>query len=358
MISGTDPSRAGGLSLEQWIALNDEIAALVRAGIPLERGLSSVGSDLPGRLRGVSQQLARALGRGESLPSALAAVGDAVPPIYRAVVEAGSRTGRLSSALERLADYARNYNELRRGIGLALMYPLIVLGMGYVLFVGFVSQIVPRFVEAYSVLHLHIHPLIRVLDRMGERVWSWGPVVPALVGLGLGAWWLSGRAGAFPSGRVGILFGAIPWVRGILANSRAANFAELLALLVEHDVPLPEALDLASRAAGDRRLIRSAGGIAEGVRRGEPLDQLARQAGSMPPLLRWMIAASYVQGTLVTGLRHGAMTYRRRALYQAEMARTFLPTFLLLAIGATATIFFTLTIFVPFSRLIHQLSFA
>ena len=46
----TSPSSKPVITLDQLVALNDEIAALVRAGVPLDRGLRSLGEDLPGRL--------------------------------------------------------------------------------------------------------------------------------------------------------------------------------------------------------------------------------------------------------------------------------------------------------------------
>ena len=48
------------ITLDQLIALNDEIAALVRAGVPLDRGLRSLGEDLPGRLGRFARQLSAA----------------------------------------------------------------------------------------------------------------------------------------------------------------------------------------------------------------------------------------------------------------------------------------------------------
>ena len=41
---------AGRISIDELAALNDEIAALVRAGVPLDRGLLGAGGDLPGGL--------------------------------------------------------------------------------------------------------------------------------------------------------------------------------------------------------------------------------------------------------------------------------------------------------------------
>ena len=137
-------ARPGPITLDQLLALNDEIAALVRAGIPLERGLQVAGRDLRGRLGRLASALGQRLSRGESLSDALRGEERAVPPLYRAVVEAGARSGRLTVALEGLAEYVRGYSEARTAIGLALWYPLLVLALAYGLFVGLVSLAVPR----------------------------------------------------------------------------------------------------------------------------------------------------------------------------------------------------------------------
>src|SRR3954469_24336539 len=139
----SEPGTAGGgaIGLEDLIALNDEIAALVRAGVPLERGLLDVGGDLRGRLRAIATALGERMSRGASLPQALEAEGERIPRVYRAVVEAGLRTGRLAVALEGLARFARGVAELRRVVGLALIYPLLVMVVAYTLFVGFVVVI-------------------------------------------------------------------------------------------------------------------------------------------------------------------------------------------------------------------------
>ena len=133
------------MSLDHLIALNDEIAALVRTGLPLERGLREVGGDFRGRLSRAMTDLAERMSRGESLPEALTAEGKRLPRIYRAVVEAGLRAGRLAAALEGLAGFVRAYLDSRRAIGLALCYPLMVLTLAYGLFVLLVVQVVSRF---------------------------------------------------------------------------------------------------------------------------------------------------------------------------------------------------------------------
>ena len=95
-------SNAGAITLEQLVALNDEMAALVRVGVPLERGLETLGADLPGRPGRLAEMLASRMDAGESLSQILADEDQRFPPVWRAVVEAGLRSGHLAAALESL----------------------------------------------------------------------------------------------------------------------------------------------------------------------------------------------------------------------------------------------------------------
>ena len=357
-----EPAGGGGITLDQLIALNEEIAALARAGLPLERNLGAIGGDLPGRLGAITRALGERMARGEGLADALEAEGAGLPPAYRAAVEAGLRAGRLPVALEGLASFARNYAELRRAVGLALMYPLTVLALAYGLFVAFAAGIAPRFLRAFESFRVArgLRPLAG-LARLGETAAYWGPVLPAVLLLGLGvAWARSGGAAGLGRGRGRGLMRWVPWMGGMVGSTRASGFAGLLALLVEHRVPLPEGIELAAAASGDPAMGREGRALAEALRRGDALADGLRGAGagpgSFPPLLRWLMVTGERQGRLADALRHAAETYRRIALARADAIRTVLPTVLMLAIGATATLVYALTLFVPFTTLLNDLS--
>lgn len=349
-------SAGSAITLEELIALNDEIVALVRAGVPLERGLLLAAADLRGRLGALASALGERLKRGETLTQALAAERASVPPVYRAVVEAGLRAGRLPVALEGLARFARTYAELRRVLGLALLYPLLVLMLAYGLFVLFVLVIAPRFEAAFTSLRLPALDLIRWLAALGDSVPVWGPIVPALIVL-LGFWWyLAGRAAVLQPGRWSAWVRRVPWMRGLLAATEAANFADLLALLLEHQVPFPAGIVLAAEASADAKLLSASRELAASAERGEPLRASVHGTPSLPPLLAWLMLSGQSQGDLVSALRHAAATYRRRALDRAELIRLFLPTLLMLAIGATATLLFALTLFLPLINMLKDLA--
>ena len=93
-----------------------EIAALVRTRVPLDSGLKRLSRDLTGRMGPIAARLGEELERGASFPEALESSGAKFPPIYRAVVEAGIRSGRLPAALETVAHSTRRLAEARRTV--------------------------------------------------------------------------------------------------------------------------------------------------------------------------------------------------------------------------------------------------
>ncbi len=239
-------------------------------------------------------------------------------------------------------------------MGLALLYPMLVLLLAWGLLVAFVLQLLPRLIGAFESFRIRVPIGAREAAGLADSVLLWAPVVPALAAMVVLGWWWSGRAQAL---RVGRALRWVPWLRGILADWKASNFARWLALLIEHGVPLPEAVELATEATGDPALREAGSRIAEAARRGEPVPvALGGNLDAMPPLLRWIVVTGRQQGGLGPALQHAAETYRLRALRQADILRTALPTLMLLAIGATAATVYVLALFLPWTNLLDSLA--
>lgn len=317
------------VSLEDLAALNDEIAALVRAGVPLERGLLGLGADLPGTLGRTIASLGERMSRGQTLVDALAAEQPQIPRLYAAVVAAGVRSGRLAAALEELALTAKQMIELRAMAGAALVYPLIVVSLAYVVWIGFVVWIAPIVEPSYRSFEAPTADWIRHFAGLGSSVRYWGPAIPLAIFIALAVWWRqSGKALAVHSGAAGRFFGWIPGLRRLLLWSEAATFADILALLIEQEVALDEAVLLAAEASGSAKLCDEARQVAAAVRDGRELGDCLVLAPSFPPLLAWLIQTGQQRGALVPALRHSAETYRQRARHRGDATRLVLPILL------------------------------
>jgi type II secretory pathway component PulF len=342
------------VTLADLIALSEEMAALVRSGVPLERGLLNRGQDIPGQLGRTTRRLAQCLERGEDLPQALAGEEGAFPRVYHVVVQAGLKSGRLPVALEGLATAARRLSDLRRALGLAVVYPLAVLLLAYGLFVFFATKLAPQFQQAYEGFNFDRHPLLDGLAWLGESAAWWGPVLPVLLLLfGLIWWRQSGQAMLVNPTRVAGLLGWVPWVGKLLVYSRGAMFAEVLALLLEHGLPLDEALLLAGEASGDPDTTASTTRLAEAIRNGQPLEQ---HVTTLPPMLAWLLATQQQQAALVTAARHAADGYSWQAAHQAEKVRLLFPVLATLFVAGLVSLLYALMLYVPWSHLLRGLA--
>jgi general secretion pathway protein F len=383
------------VTLDELIALSDEIAALARAGVPLESGLAELGGDMPGRLGQWATLLAARASRGEPLLKVLADQSLRLPPVYRAVIEAGLRTHRLPAALESLAGAVRRLAETRRSIVAASLYPLLVLMLACGLLAFFSRHVAPTLAWTFRSLGGPGHAVYGVLISWGQWAGVWGTLLPAAILVLAVAWWRQSRRAAVVEPRASaLLLGWLPWVRQTLQFSQAAAFTEVLALLVENQVPLPTGLVLAAEACGDPRLAAAAKQLAEELERGQSPGDNARVAPAMPvpsqsrsharafwffkstgrasgtlgrasgtrpaaefpPLLAWLMAAGHRQGALLPALKHAAATYRRRAQRQAELAQVFLPVLLTVVLAGGATAVYALTLFVPYVSLLKALA--
>ncbi len=305
-------------TLDDLISLNDEIAALVRAGLPLEHGLAQLGGDMPGRLGRTAAALAEAAARGESLDQAIVDRAVDLPPVYRAVIQAGMKAGRLPAALEAVAGALRRITDARRAAVLAVSYPLMVSAVVWCGLAVFTALLAPRLAEAFQSLGVPGDRFFAALAQLGRWAWYWGPVGPVAVAVLVAVWWylcnkassggkgdrhlLPERPGGCFAQKVPVPFSAdwllsrLPWMGRMLRWTQTAAFLDILALLVENKTPLDEAVTLAGDASGDWSMQQAARQLAQRLRNGQTSrDETAcgfATNSPLPPLVNWLMLAA------------------------------------------------------------------
>lgn len=344
------PSPGSGgrpLSPDDFVVLNDEIRAFVRAGIPLDIGLHGTAGRTSGLLGKLSRRLAERLEIGASLEDALAAEGDTLPTAYRAILEAGLRSGRLDDVLASLSELAESTSSLRRQLQLSAIYPMTVVALALALFGLFTAYILPQIQRTYEVFDLEQSWLVDGLFWLHQARWLSGYSVGILaVGLLF--------VGILALVRILSGVGLSRWIPGSRELS-LSRFARVLSLLVEHQVPLPEACRLSGEAAGDSHLSHAASELATTVERGQSLQQAMEGSQRLPSLLRWLITVGERQGSLAPSLKQAAAVYEQRAITKMEWFRRIVPPVTVVVCCGTITLLYGLTLFVPLAEMLKQL---
>lgn len=346
----TDSAGLGEVPLSQLVGLNEEIAALVRTGIPLERGLLELSRELPGRPGAVARSLASRLQNGETLEQILADDRAGLPKLWRAVVAAGIRSGNLAAALESMTRTGRRVGELRRSLVLAAIYPTLVLVVAYCLLLMVSSFLFPRLMDFYADLG---EPAPVVLTQFQDvvSISSWLAPIALLV---LGFWCLTAGQRSVPARRLGnSRFG---WARPVLQtlqDGRIAAYVEVLRLLVKQNVPLPEAMELAGDASGDSGLHRASLDTAKRLRDGEIRSgTLPRE---FPPLLGWVLLSGQDRPRLGRTLQIIADKYRHRAARSAAVVSIYAPVIFTALFGGMVVLVQALIILGPVWQVFHEL---
>ena len=343
------------ITLDQLAALSDEIAALARAGVPLDRGLLELSHDMPGRLGQLAAELGERLQAGQPLDRAITdRLSASLPPVYQAVVAAGLRSGRLAAALEQIAHTARRISELRWSIGLSLVYPLIVLVVAWGLFMFVLQRILPVTAKAMVEFGVPGEQFARAVARIGSTAEIWGPVVPLFIVAYFAVVWVrSGFAPASIEIPGWFSFGALGTLRRLQRAGRLASLADFLGLLIANDVPLAEAVELASAAVGPQSLAAAGKVLAERLRRGEAIQ--AAPAG-FPPLLAWTIASGQSREQLQRTLIRTAEIYRDELDRRSQWLALYVPLLLTSVICGSIVFGYAMLTLLPWILIMRRLA--
>jgi general secretion pathway protein F len=355
-MTNSPSATAPAATIEQWIALNEEIAALVRLGVPLEQGLAELGQDLPGSTGKMAALLAERARRGESFPQVLAEQAATFPPVYRAVIESGLRAGRLPAALESLTRTLRRTLDLRRSVAAALIYPSVVFVVAWLFFAFFAAKIAPALAVAFREFSTPGAGFFAKLAKLGNTAGYWGPAVPTVVVLlFIGLIYASRRAQGRGGTCVAWLINCLPGTGKLFRWADHAMFTETLALLVENQVPLVEALPLAGEACGDRRLRAAARRATEALRQGRPLGAAVANDPVLPPLLQWLIPSGTQRNALLSALQQAAEIYQHRAEHQSDWLQLVLPLTFTFVLAGGITLLYALMLYAPYVSLLKTL---
>jgi len=299
------------MNYDEFAFFNQQLAALLRDGIPLEGGLRRLCVDMRrGHLRTELEKLQSALAAGTPLSKALAA--RELPDLYKRLVLVGARSNDMPGALTLLADYyQRRYSLWQRLSGL-MVYPALVLlsafGVSLVFYFLWNRVFASSWIRALSGLG-EGRPLPAVTQAslpLMLNLW----IFPLFIGL-LCAVVLA--ALVLPKLRY-----AIQWRVPAFREASLAQTASTLSLLIQGGIPFPESLGLVEHLETNRKareeLATWSRRLASGVSR---FSEIAAGGKAFPSLFVWLVSSAGED--LAGGFRQAGEIYQARAAQRSEI---------------------------------------
>lgn len=304
-------SFGSGVSSTDLALLTRQLATLVRAGLPLEEALLAVSQQSEkARVQSVVLGVRARVMEGHTLADGLAEYPRVFPEIYRATVAAGEQAGHLDEVLERLADYTENREVIRQKVLGALLYPIALTGMCFIIVSILLVFVVPKVVDVFDSYRAKLPLSTRVLIWVSEFVRHWG--IWFLIGLALLTWLLLQQLKK-PSvrARVGRLQLKLPLVGRIVRGLNTARFTRTLSILSGASVPVLEALRIAGEVVTNLPMREAVATATARVREGAPIGRSLGASRLFPPMTIHLISSGESSGELDTMLQRSAESQER-----------------------------------------------
>ncbi|MGH9200245.1 MAG: type II secretion system F family protein, partial [Vicinamibacterales bacterium] len=126
--SGFSFSGRRQITRHEFLVFNQELATLLKAGMPLVQSLDILRARLTNvLLKSVLDAVYEKVRAGSSLSDAFAAHGDLFPSVYSASLMAGERAGNLESVLRRYVAYSKTVDQVRSKALSAMIYPAVLI---------------------------------------------------------------------------------------------------------------------------------------------------------------------------------------------------------------------------------------
>ncbi len=303
---------SGGRSVKQKdIALfTRQLATMMKAGVPLLQAFDIVGRGA------VNPRLTKLLGdiradveTGTSLSAAFRKHPMQFDALYCNLVEAGEAGGILEQLLERLSIYQEKTIALKNKIKAALMYPVAVLLVAFIVVVVIMVKVVPAFKEVFSSFGADLPGPTLVVIAMSEFfVATWPFILLAMVGgsyMFMQAWRRSEKMQMV----MDRLLLRIPIFGGLINKSVIARWTRTLSTMFAAGVPLVEALDSVGGSAGNAVYAEATQKIQRDVSTGSALTTAMQSTGVFPNMVLQMTSIGEESGSLDHMLAKAAEFY-------------------------------------------------
>jgi type IV pilus assembly protein PilC len=276
-------SRRRGVSTREFLVFNQELATLLKAGMPLVQSLDILRQRVANPVfKGVLDDVHARVRSGAALSEAFDEHEGLFPGIYTASLMAGERSGSLEQVLRRFVAYMKVIGEVRRRTISALVYPAILLTLSLIVVAIIVIKVVPAFSEFYGTFDRELPLATRLI--VGFSTWAaalW-PLLLAGTAVAVGLVMAWSRR---PDNRVRLHRQVLrlPYLGAVAGKFAVSQLARTLSTLLGGGIPLVNAIDVATRAIGNRYVAAQMLQVGARVREGESMAGAMLARGAVFP---------------------------------------------------------------------------
>ena len=327
---------SGGRAIKQKdIAIfTRQLATMMKAGVPLLQSFDIVarGATNP-KLTRLLNDIRQDVETGTSLSAAFRKHPLYFDALYCNLVEAGESGGILEALLDRLAIYQEKTMALKSKIKSALMYPIAVLVVAFLVLTIIMIKVIPAFKDVFRSFGADLPAPTLVVIAMSEFfVAYWWIIFGVLIGGGYMFFQTWKRSEKMQVAMDRLLL-RLPVFGDLINKSVLARWTRTLATMFAAGVPLVEALDSVGGAAGNAVYAQATQQIQRDVSTGSALTTAMQTSGVFPTMVLQMTSIGEESGSLDHMLGKAAEFYEDEVDEMVKGLSSLMEPFIIVILG-------------------------
>jgi len=327
---------SGGRSIKQKdIALfTRQLATMMKAGVPLLQAFDIVGrGSTNAKLTRLLNDIRADVETGTSLSAAFRKYPMYFDALYCNLVEAGEAGGILEALLDRLAIYQEKIMALKSKIKSALMYPISVIVVAFIVLTVIMIKVIPAFKDVFKSFGADLPTPTLVVIAMSEFfVAYWWLIFGILIGGGYMFVQTWKRSEKMQMAMDRLLL-HIPVFGSLINKSVIARWTRTLSTMFAAGVPLVEALDSVGGASGNAVYVEATQHIQRDVSTGTALTTAMQSTGVFPNMVLQMTAIGEEAGSLDHMLGKAAEFYEEEVDDMVKGLSSLMEPFIIVILG-------------------------
>jgi type IV pilus assembly protein PilC len=263
-------SRRKRIPVQDFLVWNQELAALLKAGLPLLQALDLMLERMrQPHFRAVLTDIRDRVKSGEDLSDAFAAYGELFPRLYPASLKAGERSGEMEAVVRRFIRYMKLVLEARRRVISALIYPAVLVCLSITMIIVMMIYVVPKFMTFFDNMETQLPPLTRAMlgfSKFAQHNALLLAIAAVAAVLAFRSWSRT-ESGRLALDRIRL---RLPFLGPVMHRFGMAELCRSLSTLLSGGIPLVPAMEIAVGAVGNSYMRSRIAPNIQLVREGKP----------------------------------------------------------------------------------------
>ncbi len=323
-----------------------QLSTLLSSSMPVEESLNTIAQQTEKQstsalVMGVRSRVLE----GNSLAQSLLEYPNSFSKLYCSSVAAGEQSGFLDQVLDNLANYLEREHESFRNVEMALMYPIILLVVAFLIVGALMVYVLPDMISVIEDTGQTLPWSTQVLINITEVIQSY--------------WWLILSSLIFSvfvlqrllsQEKIRLVWDryqfSLPVIGKIVRSSNSARYSNTLSILARSGIPLVDSMKIASEVVSNMALQNGLRKATQEVIEGKSLRGSLEAIKYFPPMMIHMVGSGEQSGELDQMLERIA-NYQQTEVERlvSTLVKMFEPA-MMLVMGATV-LFIVMAVLLP-----------